>query len=102
MRLMRTLLAVSVLVGVLLAGCGGAPAASPAAQVAPTQEDLEPAATDTAAATGDATAVLPTGTAEPTAAPEATSRGPGLAATDPESVRLDSGGLQLVEIFSFT
>jgi hypothetical protein len=102
MRLTRKLLAMSVLVSVLLASCASAPAASPATQVLPAQEELEPAATDTAVTTVDATAVLPTGTAEPAAAPEATSRGPGLAATDPESVRLDSGGLQLVEIFSFT
>jgi hypothetical protein len=34
--------------------------------------------------------------------PVATSRGPSLEATDPTTVRLDSGGLQLVEFFSFT
>lgn len=32
----------------------------------------------------------------------ATSRGPDLEATDPATVRLDSGGLQLVEFFRFT
>ncbi len=34
--------------------------------------------------------------------PVATSRGPDLEATDPTTVRLDSGGLQLVEFFRFT
>ena len=34
--------------------------------------------------------------------PVATSRGPNLEATDPASVRLDSGGLQLLEFFRFT
>ncbi|SRR5581483_5863068 len=32
----------------------------------------------------------------------ATSRGPNLEATDPTTVRLDSGGLQLIEFFRFT
>ncbi len=38
----------------------------------------------------------------PTIAVAATSRGPNLEATDPTTVRLDSGGLQLVEFFRFT
>lgn len=40
----------------------------------------------------------------PTAVPEpaATSRGPALEATDPTTVSLASGGLQLVEFFRFT
>ena len=36
------------------------------------------------------------------AQPVATSRGPDLEATDPTTVRLASGGLQLVEFFRFT
>jgi hypothetical protein len=36
------------------------------------------------------------------AQPVATSRGPDLEATNPTSVRLASGGLQLVEFFRFT
>ena len=39
---------------------------------------------------------------EATAAPVATSRGPGLHATDPTTVNLASGGLQFVEFFRFT
>jgi hypothetical protein len=34
--------------------------------------------------------------------PVATSRGPDLEATDPATVRLDSGELQLVEFFRYT
>jgi len=37
-----------------------------------------------------------------TALPMATSRGPGLHATDPATVSLASGGLQLIEFFRFT
>ncbi|MGC8856902.1 MAG: hypothetical protein ACP5QU_08890 [Anaerolineae bacterium] len=47
---------------------------------------------------------LPVPPAAPTASPPvvATSRGPNLEATDPASVQLASGGLQLVEFFRFT
>jgi hypothetical protein len=38
----------------------------------------------------------------PTALPVATSRGPNLEATDPTTVSLASGGLQIVEFFRFT
>src|SRR5574340_1618673 len=44
-------------------------------------------------------------TLQPTPSPvtaAATSRGPNLEATDPTSVRLDAGELQLVEFFRFT
>jgi hypothetical protein len=37
-----------------------------------------------------------------TVIPVATSRGAELAATDPDTVTLDSGGLQLLEFFRFT
>jgi hypothetical protein len=43
----------------------------------------------------------PTPVAEPIQ-PVATSRGPNLEATDPTTVSLASGGLQLVEFFRFT
>ncbi len=46
------------------------------------------------------TATLEAGTLAPT--PAATSRGPDLAATDPSTVSLASGQLQLVEFFRFT
>jgi hypothetical protein len=38
----------------------------------------------------------------PAVLPAATSRGPNLEATDPATVSLASGGLQLVEFFRFT
>ena len=38
----------------------------------------------------------------PTSPAVATSRGPDLEASDPESAKLDSGSLQLVEFFRFT
>jgi hypothetical protein len=40
--------------------------------------------------------------ASPTPVAVATSRGPNLEATDPATVELASGGLQLVEFFRFT
>lgn len=45
---------------------------------------------------------LPSEAPTQTPQPVATSRGPDLEATDPTTVRLDSGGLQLVEFFRFT
>ena len=44
----------------------------------------------------------PTQAPVPTALPAATSRGPELHATDPSTVSLASGQLQLVEFFRFT
>lgn len=44
----------------------------------------------------------PTDTLAPTALPIATSRGPDLHATDPATVSLAAGQLQLVEFFRFT
>jgi hypothetical protein len=44
----------------------------------------------------------PTEALAPTALPIATSRGPDLEATDPSTVSLASGQLQLVEFFRFT
>ena len=48
------------------------------------------------------TAELLSSTPAVDAQPVATSRGPDLEATDPTTVRLASGGLQLVEFFRFT
>ena len=45
---------------------------------------------------------VPTDSPAPTVLPLATSRGPGLHATDPSTVSLASGQLQLVEFFRFT
>ena len=89
------------LVAVLLAAC--APAENTTSTNPPATATQPPAAfapTNTAAPTLEA----PTQTAssEPMALPIATSRGPNLEATDPSTVSLASGGLQLVEFFRFT
>jgi hypothetical protein len=73
---------------------------------APAVDSATPASAPT-----EASAPQPTATAEPTAAaptqaaevqPVPTSRGPKLEATDPATVSLASGQLQLVKFFRFT
>src|SRR5215207_3947871 len=89
------ILASLILLAVFTAAC--APATS---TVAPAQPGVvEPTATS-AAVSPDTSAQTPA-TAEPTALPVATSRGPELHATDPATVSLASGQLQLVEFFRF-
>jgi hypothetical protein len=96
----RLFLRLSLLV-VLLAGCTPATATAIPAQptlIAPTATvsvltGAVASATQATSASTDATA--------PTALPVATSRGPNLEATDPTTVKLASGGLQLVEFFEF-
>jgi hypothetical protein len=80
---------------IAVSACAPAPAASPAAPPAPPPAGEQPAITEAAASVA---------TEAPTAIPQAaaTSRGPDLEATDPTSVNLASGGLQLVEFFRFT
>lgn len=80
-RLTLALLAVS------LAACAPAVTAQPAPEALP-------AATTVITPAGDSAV------ADPQAV--ATSRGPNLEATDPSTVSLASGGLQLVEFFRFT
>ena len=83
-----------ILIAVFLAAC--APAATPVSPVLPV--------------TGGSTATFPPPTStpevtealQPTPLAIATSRGPNLEATDPSSVSLASGQLQLVEFFRFT
>ena len=91
-----------VLVAVLLAAC-----APSTATVAPAQpEVIVPSATlPPAMPTADTSAqatTLPTEAIAATAVPVATSRGPDLHATDPTTVSLAAGQLQLVEFFRFT
>ena len=89
-----------ILLTVFLAAC-----AAGTSTVAPAEPDVvEPSATAPVLAT-DApvqSTAIPTDTLAATAIPVATSRGPDLHATDPSTVRLASGGLQLVEFFRFT
>jgi hypothetical protein len=82
-----------ILFTVLLAGC--APDTS-------TVSPVQPEAKSTAMNPPSNQSVVPTETLAPTVIPVATSRGPELHATDPVTVRLASGGLQLVEFFRFT
>ena len=84
------------LLAVLLAS-----ACSPAA-TSPTPAPV--AATHTESAAPTSLPAQPEATLAPTAPaePAATSRGPDLEATDPATVALASGGLQLVEFFRFT
>lgn len=83
-------------------------ACAPAATTAPTQTAAPATPTPLIAATQTPeTAVQPTVQAEaatltPAPVAAATSRGPDLEATDPTTVSLASGGLQLVEFFRFT
>ncbi|OGO39221.1 MAG: hypothetical protein A2Z03_08840 [Chloroflexi bacterium RBG_16_56_8] len=87
---------VSLFAVILATAC--APAASPSGLQT---ESPFPSAAPTAAPTATspaATQAAPT----PTVQIIATSRGPDLEATNPTSVSLASGGLQLVEFFRFT
>jgi hypothetical protein len=83
-----------------LSACAPSPALEPA--ILPVAEPVEPSASPGPARTNTAaaTAAVQTETAPPPAA--ATSRGPALEATDPTTVRLAAGELQLVEFFRFT
>ena len=85
---------------VLLAACAPeSSATSPPA--AATEPPAVAPVTETLAFTSEpATEVVPSEDA--TALPAATSRGPELHATDPQTVSLASGGLQFVEFFRFT
>lgn len=87
-----------VLIAVLLAAC--APATSTVAPAQPSAAE----ATATLPPSDPSTQAIPGPTNENAASPlpVATSRGPDLHATDPATVSLASGGLQLVEFFRFT
>ncbi|GAB4505699.1 MAG: hypothetical protein Fur0043_26960 [Anaerolineales bacterium] len=95
-----TLPTIGLLAVIALSACAPAATASPspaatAVPPTPAQAENPPAITEAA----------PSVVSEaPTVSPQvvATSRGPNLEATDPASVSLASGGLQLVEFFRFT
>ena len=88
-----------VLLTVFLAACAaGTPTVVPEAPQAAQPSATLPPATDSSAQATTA----PTEGLAATAVPVATSRGPDLHATDPSTVKLASGGLQLVEFFRFT
>ncbi len=90
-----------MLLAVLLAAC--APATSGVPSTQPVRIDpalTSPPSTATVEAPLQAT-VAPAETLASTPLPVATSRGPHLEATDPSTVSMASGGLQLVEFFEF-
>ena len=103
-----TLLRTSLLAVLLLVGCAPAAPApvQPEAPVLPTESLIEePQAAPTPTATlAPVVATEPAMTEAPTVEPQVvvTSRGPNLEATDPSTVSLASGELQLVEFFRFT
>lgn len=91
-----------ILLALLMASC--APTASPAPSVDPpsVQEPASPIVVEPSATPIPDTVEAPAESAAPTPLPVATSRGPDLHATDPGTVSLASGDLQLVEFFRFT
>ena len=97
----------AALFAVLVVACAPLKTSSPDPESAsPTPVILEFTATpvvDLTTAPGDLDS-LTSATPAPaaTAQPVATSRGPNLEATDPTTVSLASGGVQLVEFFRFT
>ena len=105
-----TLLRASLLTVILLVGCAPATAPVPAQLEAPalptaTAAELpiepSPLPTETPLAMV-ATEAPPTEVPTEVPQPVATSRGPNLEATNPATVNLASGDLQLVEFFRFT
>ena len=97
MTKLRIFLSLSLLT-VFLAAC-----AAGTSTVAPAPTDMVVPGATIAITEAPAQATgLPTESLVSTALPVATSRGPELHATDPSTVKLASGGLQLVEFFRFT
>jgi glucose/arabinose dehydrogenase len=97
----RSILILGLLTVFALAAC--APAAAPAPEQAapPSLQETEPPAAPTEAQPAP-TEVPPTEAPADVPQAVATSRGPDLEATDPATVSLTSGELQLVEFFRFT
>jgi hypothetical protein len=93
----------------LLLSASCAPSVVPAEAEATAAQPIlvEPSATPNSQPEGtplptDTPSILVTQTAAPAPLPAATSRGPELHATDPSTVSLASGQVQLVEFFRFT
>lgn len=88
---------VSLVAVILIASC--APAAPAEPETAIPVDQISPTAT---AIPATEAVTVDTPTEAPTIQAVATSRGPNLEATDPTTVSLASGQLQLVEFFRFT
>ncbi len=103
MKPSRLLLTFSLFAVLLASACAPAVTSSPAPAV---DASATPASPPDVTVTSEVTVTSPSeATLVPTEAvilPVATSRGAELHATDPASVALASGGLQLVEFFRFT
>lgn len=106
----RSILTIGLLTVFLLAACAPGVSPEPAQQEAPVQsapqEGEPPAEPQSLPAEkqpeATQTEVLPTVAPAETPQAIATSRGPNLEATDPATVSLASGDIQLVEFFRFT
>ena len=100
----RSFFALSLLAVLLLVSCAPAdvPAlAEPQAPAQPTEPVVEEPPTEVAPVVAP-TEVPPTEAAAPAPEPVFVSRGPDLEATEPSTVSLAAGDLQLVEFFRFT
>ena len=92
-----------ILIALLLAACASqAGTDSPLMQATATTTVVLSTATPQFDIPSPTAQAAPTEVPAPTALPIATSRGPNLEATDPSTVSLASGQLQLVEFFRFT
>ena len=100
-----SLIRTSLLTVLLLAGCVPADAPAPAQTEAPAQPAAPMTETPQSAPADEAPAPateMPAMTEVVTTMPEFVPKGPDLEATDPATVSLASGDLQLVEFFRFT
>jgi hypothetical protein len=103
-RLFASLILPAILLAACAPGTSTVPSGQPAAiepSLMPVQDPVDPS-TLVVDLTATVVPDLPAATASVEAQPVATSRGPELHATDPTTVSLASGGLQLVEFFRFT
>jgi len=100
MKNSRIFLTFSLLTVLLAASCAPAVSSPPAAPAE--GASATPVSQPTATLAAPPPEVQPEATATEAALPVATSRGPDLEATDPTTVKLASGQLQLVEFFRFT
>ena len=99
-----SLLKIGLLAVIFLVGCAPAATPTPAQPTVTTTKSPvapSPLPTETLPALA-ATETLPTETPIEVPQPVATSRGPNLEATNPATVSLTSGDLQLVEFFRYT
>jgi len=100
MSKIKTLSLYGLVLITVLSACNAMP--TPAEAVQPRLPGLTATLPMEAASATPAPIVAATVSANPSPAAVATSRGPNLEASDPATVQLASGSLQLVEFFRFT